>query len=97
MAAPVAPVAGVLVFEDLFEVHDKDPEGKKFDKVSRFHCRSNYEAECVMDINVDIYKLEVSVRARATAVAAGRRCMHHVQFCPGVVCELCALWFGSLF
>ena len=40
---------------------DKDPDGKKFDKVSRFRCRSvQFEAELMIDINIDIYKLDVS-------------------------------------
>ena len=32
-------MAGVL-FEDIFDVKDIDPEGKKFDRVSRLHCES---------------------------------------------------------
>ncbi len=32
-------MAGVL-FEDIFDVKDMDPEGKKFDRVSRLHCES---------------------------------------------------------
>ena len=57
MAPAVA--GGVIAYEDLFEVIDQDPDGKKFDKVSRFRCRSQFEAELQIDINVDIYKLEV--------------------------------------
>ena len=34
MAPAVA--GGVIAYEDLFEVIDQDPDGKKFDKVSRF-------------------------------------------------------------
>lgn len=52
---------GVVAYEDLFEVIDRDADGKKFDKVSRFRCRSQFEAELQIDINVDIYNLEVSV------------------------------------
>ena len=33
-------MAGVL-FEDIFDVKDIDPEGKKFDRVSRYY-RYNY-------------------------------------------------------
>ena len=32
-------MAGVL-FEDIFDVKDIDPEGKRFDRVSRLHCES---------------------------------------------------------
>ena len=49
----------MVAYEDLFEVIDRDADGKKFDKVSRFKCRSQFEAELQIDINVDIYKLEV--------------------------------------
>ena len=42
-SSPLADVcrkmAGVL-FEDIFDVKDIDPEGKKFDRVSRLHCES---------------------------------------------------------
>ena len=57
MAPAVA--GGVVAYEDIFEVIDRDPDGKKFDKVSRFRCRSQFEAELQIDINVDIYNLEV--------------------------------------
>ena len=60
MAPAVA--GGVIAYEDLFEVIDQDPDGKKFDKVSRFRCRSQFEAELQIDINVDIYKLEVGTK-----------------------------------
>ncbi|SPQ96984.1 unnamed protein product (mitochondrion) [Plasmodiophora brassicae] len=34
------------LFEDVFEVLEVDPDGKKFDKVSRLYCRSeNYDME----------------------------------------------------
>jgi len=52
----------VVAYEDLFEVIDRDADGKKFDKVSRFKCRSQFEAELQIDINVDIYKLEIGTR-----------------------------------
>ena len=53
---------GEIAFEDIFEVIDRDPDGKKFDKVSRFRCRSQFEADLDIDINVDIYNLEVGTR-----------------------------------
>ncbi|ACO61470.1 predicted protein [Micromonas commoda] len=52
----------VIAYEDIFEVIDRDPDGKKFDKVSRFRCRSQFEADLEIDINVDIYKLDVGTR-----------------------------------
>ena len=76
MAPAVA--GGVIAYEDLFEVIDQDPDGKKFDKVSRFRCRSQFEAELQIDINVDIYKLEVrspfpSTRSRPPPPRSRRR------------------------
>ena len=55
-------VSGTTIFDDIFEVIDKDPDGKKFDKVSRFRCRSQFEAELSIDVNVDIYKLDVGTK-----------------------------------
>eukprot|EP00898_Chlorokybus_atmophyticus_P006923 jgi/Chlat1/7231/Chrsp57S06762 len=53
-------VGKVVLFEDIFDVLDKDPDGKKFDRVSRVRCRSDYyEMECLLDINIDIYPVEV--------------------------------------
>jgi len=47
-----------MLFEDVFEVVDVNPEGKKFDKVSRIVCRGdNYEMDLVLDYNSHIYKL----------------------------------------
>ena len=57
-----AVFGSVIAFEDIFEVIDRDPDGKKFDKVSRFRCRSQFEADLDIDINVDIYNLEVGTR-----------------------------------
>lgn len=49
-----------LLFEDVFEILKKDPDGKRFDRVSRFHAQSDtYQMELKLDVNVDIYPLEV--------------------------------------
>ena len=50
---------GVIVYEDIFEILDQDADGKRFDRVSRFRCRSAFESDLQIDINIDIYKLEV--------------------------------------
>lgn len=48
------------LFEDVFDVQKKDPDGKKFDKVSRYVLKSDlYEFEVTVDINIDIYPLQV--------------------------------------
>uniref|UniRef100_A0A383VV07 DNA-directed RNA polymerases I, II, and III subunit RPABC3 n=1 Tax=Tetradesmus obliquus TaxID=3088 RepID=A0A383VV07_TETOB len=49
-----------LILDDVFEVIQKDPDGKKFDRVSRYICRSElYEFDLAIDINIDIYPLKV--------------------------------------
>ena len=53
---------GVIVYEDIFEILDQDADGKRFDRVSRFRCRSAFESDLQIDINVDIYNLEVGTR-----------------------------------
>ncbi|GFR42102.1 hypothetical protein Agub_g2944 [Astrephomene gubernaculifera] len=48
-----------ILFEDVFDVRDKDPDGKKFDNVSRFVCRSDlYEMELHIDINTELFPLQ---------------------------------------
>eukprot|EP00798_Chlamydomonas_sp_ICE-L_P025939 gene25939-11615_t len=47
------------LFEDIFEVVSRDPDGMKFDRVSRYVCKSDlYECDMQLDINVDVYPLE---------------------------------------
>eukprot|EP01088_Endostelium_zonatum_P019890 TRINITY_DN7081_c0_g1_i1.p1 TRINITY_DN7081_c0_g1~~TRINITY_DN7081_c0_g1_i1.p1 ORF type:complete len:178 (-),score=47.89 TRINITY_DN7081_c0_g1_i1:83-595(-) len=49
------------LFEDTFEVRDKDADKKKFDKVSRIDCTSeNYEMRMILDVNTDIYPIEIN-------------------------------------
>eukprot|EP01089_Gocevia_fonbrunei_P003482 TRINITY_DN13463_c0_g1_i1.p1 TRINITY_DN13463_c0_g1~~TRINITY_DN13463_c0_g1_i1.p1 ORF type:complete len:155 (+),score=34.75 TRINITY_DN13463_c0_g1_i1:72-536(+) len=49
------------LFEDIFEVKNKDPDGKKFDRVSRIECHSeNYEMKLILDVNTDIYPVEIN-------------------------------------
>ena len=44
-------MAGVL-FEDIFDVKDIDPEGKKFDRVSRLHCESeSFKMDLILGLN----------------------------------------------
>ncbi|KAG7202628.1 hypothetical protein KM043_009809 [Ampulex compressa] len=52
-------MAGVL-FEDIFNVKDIDPEGKKFDRVSRLHCESeSFKMDLILDINSWLYPMEL--------------------------------------
>mmetsp|Transcript_8004 Transcript_8004/g.13769 ORF Transcript_8004/g.13769 Transcript_8004/m.13769 type:complete len:153 (-) Transcript_8004:122-580(-) len=53
-------MASTTLFEDIFRVTTKDPDGKKFDHVSRYVCRSDvYECDLTLDVNTDVYPLEV--------------------------------------
>lgn len=46
-------MAGIL-FEDIFNVKDMDPEGKKFDRVSRLHCESeSFKMDLILDSKCD--------------------------------------------
>ena len=57
-------MAGVL-FEDIFDVKDIDPEGKKFDRVSRLHCESeSFKMDLILDVNVQLYPIELGDKFR---------------------------------
>jgi len=60
--AQKATAGGATKYEDMFEVIDRDPDGKKFDRVSRYKCRSEFDAELTIDVNVDAYPLTVGQR-----------------------------------
>jgi len=52
-----------FLLEDTFEVKELDPEGRKFDLVSRGVMRSErHEMDCIMDVNVDVYPIETGIR-----------------------------------
>eukprot|EP00906_Rhabdomonas_costata_P038997 RCo055201 len=49
-----------VLIEDTFEVKELDPEGRKFDLVSRVVMQSErHQMECVYDVNIDVYPIEV--------------------------------------
>ncbi|CAH1117338.1 unnamed protein product [Phaedon cochleariae] len=57
-------MAGVL-FEDIFNVKDIDPEGKKFDRVSRLHCESeSFKMDLILDVNSWLYPMELGDKFR---------------------------------
>eukprot|EP00771_Trimastix_marina_P003150 gnl/Trimastix_PCT/436.p2 GENE.gnl/Trimastix_PCT/436~~gnl/Trimastix_PCT/436.p2 ORF type:complete len:161 (-),score=25.82 gnl/Trimastix_PCT/436:211-693(-) len=62
-----------VLVEDLFDIKDKDTEGKKFPKVSRIVCESeNYDFAMRLDYNDDIYPMNISEKfsfALASALA----------------------------
>nr|XP_002122918.1 DNA-directed RNA polymerases I, II, and III subunit RPABC3-like [Ciona intestinalis] len=54
-----------LLFEDIFDIKDVDPEGKKFDRVSRLHCDSeSFKMELILDINTQLYPVELGDKFR---------------------------------
>lgn len=57
-------MSGVL-FEDIFNVKDMDPEGKKFDRVSRLHCESeSFKMDLILDINSWVYPMDLGDKFR---------------------------------
>ncbi|XP_074603147.1 DNA-directed RNA polymerases I, II, and III subunit Rpb8 [Brevipalpus obovatus] len=57
-------MSGVL-FEDIFEIKDIDPDGKKFNRVSRIHCESeSFKMELILDVNSQIYPVELGEKFR---------------------------------
>ncbi|OVA02843.1 RNA polymerase [Macleaya cordata] len=49
-----------LLFEDIFTLIRLDPDGKKFDKVSRIEARSEqFDMYMQLDVNTEIYPLSV--------------------------------------
>lgn len=49
----------ILLFEDIFEVKQVDPDGKKFDRVSRIKALGeNYESDLTLDVNFEIFPMK---------------------------------------
>ena len=59
-----AEASSSIKYEAMFETIDVDPDGKKFDRVSRFVCRSTPygDSELTLDVNVDVYPIEVGTK-----------------------------------
>ncbi|KAL5292075.1 POLR2H family protein [Megaselia abdita] len=57
-------MAGVL-FEDIFNTKDIDPDGKKFDRVKRLHCESeSFKMDLILDINTWLYPMDLGDKFR---------------------------------
>ncbi|XP_065839370.1 DNA-directed RNA polymerases I, II, and III subunit RPABC3-like [Oscarella lobularis] len=57
-------MAGIL-FEDIFDVKDVNPEGKKFELVSRLHCESeSFKMDLVLDVNSQLYPVDIGDKFR---------------------------------
>jgi len=60
MASSAKGSSSGSLFVDKFEVSDINPEGKKFQKVSRIVAHSeNYDVDLTLDVNTHIYKMSV--------------------------------------
>ncbi|KMT14336.1 hypothetical protein BVRB_4g071190 [Beta vulgaris subsp. vulgaris] len=56
-------MAPPLLFEDIFNIIRVDPDGKKFDKVSRFEAQSDkFDAFILLDVNIDVYRINKDKR-----------------------------------
>lgn len=65
-------MAGVL-FEDIFDVKDVDPDGKKFDRVSRLKCESeSFKMDLIIDINTQIYPVQLGDKFRMVIATSQR-------------------------
>ncbi|VDD87792.1 unnamed protein product [Enterobius vermicularis] len=54
-----------ILFDDMFLVKDFDPDGKKFDRVSRLFCDSeSFKMELILDVNTQIYPMHLNDKFR---------------------------------
>ncbi|MED6132996.1 hypothetical protein PIB30_024224 [Stylosanthes scabra] len=52
-----------LLFDDIFKVENLDPDGKKYDKVSRIVARSEKrDMQMLLDVNTEIYPMNRNER-----------------------------------
>uniref|UniRef100_A0A1I7Y1Q0 DNA-directed RNA polymerases I, II, and III subunit RPABC3 n=1 Tax=Steinernema glaseri TaxID=37863 RepID=A0A1I7Y1Q0_9BILA len=57
-------MAGIL-FDDLFIVKDVDPDGQKFDRVSRLFCDSeSFKMDLILDVNTQLYPVSLGEKFR---------------------------------
>ena len=56
MATTVPTSSRVTLFEDIFEIHSLNPEGKKFERVNRLSASgTTFETDLLLDYNCQIY------------------------------------------
>jgi len=54
-----------ILFDDLFHVKDIDPDGKKFDRVSRLMCDSeSFKMDLILDVNTQLYPISLGDKFR---------------------------------
>ncbi|GMP42195.1 hypothetical protein CsSME_00012015 [Camellia sinensis var. sinensis] len=57
-------MAGIY-FDDIIKVERLDPDGKKFDKVSRIQAQSeDYDMQLLLDVNTELYPINVGEKFR---------------------------------
>ncbi len=55
----VVEMGDSLLFEDIFTIGGLDPDGKKFDKVSRLVAHSEqFDMDLLLDVNIDVYPIK---------------------------------------
>lgn len=58
-------MADTILFEDIFDVKDIDPDGPKFDRVSRLFCESeSFKMDLILDVNTQIYPMALGNKFR---------------------------------
>ncbi|KAH7699746.1 RPB-8 protein [Aphelenchoides avenae] len=54
-----------LQFDDLFVIKNVDPDGKKFDRVSRLFCDSeSFKMDLILDVNTQLYPMHLGEKFR---------------------------------
>ncbi|KAH9050412.1 RNA polymerase, partial [Lactarius hengduanensis] len=71
----MASLTSNIVFDDIFVIKEINPDGKKFDRVSRLHAVSkNYSMDLTLDYNSEIFPLNIGqdvALALASSLARG--------------------------
>ena len=61
-----------IVFEDIFELRQLNPKGKKFEKINRLYCKgTSYDVDLIVDVNCELFELQEGERmnfALATSI-----------------------------
>ncbi|KAH9065979.1 RNA polymerase [Lactarius vividus] len=74
-APSMASLTSNIVFDDIFVIKKINPDGKKFDRVSRLHAVSkNYSMDLTLDYNSEIFPLNIGqdvALALASSLARG--------------------------
>ena len=62
-----------LMFDDIFIVKNIDPDGKKFDRVSRLFCDSeSFKMDLILDVNTQLYPIHLGEKFRLMLVGTFR-------------------------